>query len=106
MGSLVGRKDRDLKQLNIQVPEAFKRWRLIPGVAVDWEVGLRLARAKRVKVLKKETVKTVKSRNVVVEIKGERYPESVVLFSAHYDSVPESPGGVDNLGGTLSLIHI
>ncbi len=90
----------------VMAQEAFKRWRLIPGVAVDWEVGLRLARAKRVKVLKKETIKTVKSQNIIVEIRGEKHPERVVLFSAHYDSVPESPGGVDNLGGTWALLGL
>ncbi len=86
--------------------EAAERWKLVPGVAVDWEVGLRLRWAKRIRVEKREEIHLAKSQNVVITVKGSKFPEKVVLFGAHYDSVPESPGGVDNLGGVLALLGL
>ena len=86
--------------------EAARRWRLLPGVAVDWEVGLEIRWAKRVRVLKTEEIREARSQNVVAVLEGKKYPERLVVFTAHYDSVPESPGGVDNLGGTLALLGI
>ncbi len=84
--------------------EAYEKYGEMPGVMVDYEVGVLLRETKRVRLMKEERVGTAESRNVVAEIKGTGKPDEVVLFTAHYDSVPGSPGVIDNLGGTIALI--
>lgn len=45
-----------------------------------------------------------KSRNVIATIKGES--DEVVCFSAHYDSVPTSPGVYNNLSGVVGILEM
>ena len=47
-----------------------------------------------------------KSHNVVAEIKGSIYPDEVITFSAHYDSVAFSKGIYDNATGCITLLQI
>ncbi len=47
---------------------------------------------------------TLESRNVVAEIKGTKYPDEVIVFGSHMDSVPFSTGVYDN--GAGSVIHM
>ena len=47
---------------------------------------------------------TLESRNVVTEIKGSKYPDEVIVFGSHMDSVPFSTGVYDN--GAGSVIHM
>ena len=46
------------------------------------------------------------SRNVVVEVPGTRYPEQVICFGAHYDSVPFSTGVYDNGAGSVIIMEL
>lgn len=46
------------------------------------------------------------SRNVITEVKGTTYPEEVVLFAAHYDSVPYSSGANDNGAGSVIIMEL
>lgn len=84
--------------------EAFEKYGELPGVMVDYEVGIRLRETGKVRLSKEERVGTISSRNVLAELKGKEKPDEIVLFTAHYDSVPGSPGVIDNLGGTIALI--
>jgi len=84
--------------------EAFEKYGELPGVMVDYEVGIGLRETKKVRLSKEERVSPVSSRNVLAEVKGKEKPGEIVLFTAHYDSVPGSPGVIDNLGGTIALL--
>ncbi|MEO0181802.1 MAG: M28 family peptidase [candidate division WOR-3 bacterium] len=84
--------------------EAYERYGELPGVMVDYEIGKAIRNAGSGRIIKQEEVSSVISRNVLAEIKGTERPEEVVLFTAHYDSVPGSPGAIDNLGGTIALL--
>ncbi|MGB9589586.1 MAG: M28 family metallopeptidase [candidate division WOR-3 bacterium] len=84
--------------------EAYEKYGELPGVMVDYEVGIAIRAAGRVRLMKEERVSAVDSRNVLAEIRGTEKPEEIILFTAHYDSVPGSPGVIDNLGGTIALI--
>ncbi len=46
------------------------------------------------------------SQNIVAEIKGTKYPDEVVVYTAHYDSVVFSHGMFDNGTGTVTLMEI
>ena len=46
------------------------------------------------------------SHNVVAEIKGNKYPEEIVVFTAHYDSVSYSNGAYDNATGSTGIMQL
>ncbi len=45
-------------------------------------------------------------RNIIVEIKGQTRPEEVLIFSAHIDAVPESPGADDDGTGVAAILEM
>ena len=46
------------------------------------------------------------SHDVVAEIKGSEYPDEIITFSAHYDSVAFSKGVFDNGTGVITLLQL
>lgn len=46
------------------------------------------------------------SRNVCATIPGTKYPDQIVSFGAHYDSVHFSTGVYDNLTGTVTVMEL
>ncbi|MDO4296541.1 MAG: M28 family peptidase [bacterium] len=46
------------------------------------------------------------SRNICLTIPGSRYPEEIISFGAHYDSVPFSTGVYDNGAGSVILMEL
>ena len=56
-------------------------------------------------VLECEEKKAV-SHNVIVDIKGTEYPDEIMVFTAHFDSVSYSKGAYDNGTGVISLLQI
>lgn len=80
----------------------------IPGVTMRAKDAMEMVsmEAKKVKMtLLQEEFKS-DSHNVIAEIKGTEYPEEVITFMAHYDSVPYSPGVYDNGAGTVIILDI
>ncbi len=47
-----------------------------------------------------------KVTNVIAQIRGEKYPNEIILIGAHYDSVQGSSGANDNASGVAALIEI
>ncbi|MEE9524853.1 MAG: M28 family peptidase [Thermodesulfovibrionales bacterium] len=45
-------------------------------------------------------------RNIVVEVKGKKYPNKVLVIGAHYDTVAGTPGADDNASGIAGLIEL
>jgi len=80
----------------------------IPGVTLRIKDAHELVKSKASKArltLKQEEMKKT-SHNVVAEIKGTEYPERIVAFSAHYDSVRFSEGAYDNATGSATILEI
>ncbi len=48
----------------------------------------------------------VTSNNIIVEIKGRKLPDEVVLVSAHFDAVPRSPGADDDASGVAGVMEL
>jgi len=46
------------------------------------------------------------SHNVITEIKGKKYPNEVIVFTAHYDSVIYSTGAYDNGTGSTTIFEL
>ena len=46
------------------------------------------------------------SHDVVAEIKGNEYPNEIITFTAHYDSVSFSKGAYDNGTGSITLLQL
>jgi Zn-dependent M28 family amino/carboxypeptidase len=44
--------------------------------------------------------------NITVELKGQKYPDSIIVIGAHYDTVSDSPGANDNASGIAALLEI
>lgn len=49
---------------------------------------------------------SLKSYNVISEIKGSEKPDEIICFSAHYDSVAKSKGAYDNASGCACIMKI
>lgn len=45
-------------------------------------------------------------QNIEAEIRGSERPDEIVLFAAHYDTVPGSPGANDNASGVAGLLAL
>lgn len=57
--------------------------------------------ASRVKMTVKNEKVTLTSHNVIATIEGKKYPNEIISFGAHYDSVPFSTGVYDNGAGSV-----
>ncbi|MDV2495353.1 MAG: M20/M25/M40 family metallo-hydrolase [bacterium] len=45
-------------------------------------------------------------RNLIVEKTGRDKPKEIILFGAHYDTVPTTPGADDNASGVAGLLEL
>jgi Zn-dependent M28 family amino/carboxypeptidase len=46
------------------------------------------------------------SQNIVVTLEGTKYPDEIISFGAHYDSVPYSTGVYDNGAGSVIIMEL
>jgi Iap family predicted aminopeptidase len=88
-----------------------KKYGNLPTVRVTFEDGLRLLQnnASKVRVVADTEELSVKSQNVIAELRGSTFPEEVVIVGGHYDTVLEVSGAGDNAGGaaiTLELARV
>ena len=51
-------------------------------------------------------VEGVRCANLEISVRGNRYPDQILLIGAHYDSVYGSPGANDNASGVAALLEI
>jgi hypothetical protein len=97
--------DTDIDQKEIREP--LEKLGRLPGVNIHIKDAYEMIQkdVQEVKItLKQKDIKDSKSRNVVCKIKGE--DDDVIVFSAHYDSVPLSKGIYDNATGALTILKI
>lgn len=88
-------------------PNAYKDGK-IPTVCIKIQDAENIVRnmpkKAYIKLIQEE--KEVESQNVVCEIKGTKKNDEIVVFSAHYDSVPFSKGAYDNATGSTAILQI
>lgn len=79
----------------------------IPAVCIRMKDAeqIMLKAPKKVHVEVQQDEFKVDSHNVVAEIRGEKYPDEIIAFSAHYDSVPYSRGAYDNGTGSTCIME-
>lgn len=80
----------------------------IPAVCIRMKDAERVLRAnpKKAIVIMIETELKNNSHNVVATIKGSKYENEIVVFSAHYDSVSYSNGAYDNATGSTAIMQL
>lgn len=96
--------DRDISQREVRyTPKCGK---FIPALNIHATSAVEIANiSEAVAEIEIEQEKTIgECLNVVAEIKGKT--EKTVVFSAHYDSTPESEGAYDNMSGCLGLLYL
>ena len=81
---------------------------VIPGVCMRISDGLRLiaSKPKKVRLVLEQNEGEAPSQNIVAEIPGTRFPEEIVAYTAHYDSVVFSHGMFDNATGTATILEL
>ena len=47
-----------------------------------------------------------KFENIIVEVKGAKKPEEIIVVAAHYDTAGNTPGADDNASGVAALLEI
>jgi hypothetical protein len=78
---------------------------LPPIVSIRYRDGAKLlANSRDVTIQASVTILQSESFNVIGEIQGRE--SDAIILSAHYDSVPYSPGATDNAGGTAILLEL
>ena len=98
---------------NTDLDEKMLRWQhtrhgVIPGVCIRMADAIKLIRSKpeKVRLVLSQTEGEAPSQNIIYEIKGTKYPDEVIVYTAHYDSVVFSHGMYDNASGSVILLEI
>lgn len=91
-----------------KVYEALNEKERIQGVGIHYLDAVEMVTegAKRVRftLLQEEVTRT--SRNVEARIQGSDRADEILTLTAHYDSVPESPGAYDNMAGAAIIMEV
>lgn len=106
-GSMLDKEDNsDLFTRKIR--ETMDTVGFIPGVNLRISDAFEIVSQKATKarmIVKNEKVHRT-SHNVLAEIKGTKYPDEVISFGAHYDSVEFSTGVYDNGAGSVINLEL
>jgi hypothetical protein len=80
----------------------------IPTVCMRMKEAMEMVASKpeKVKLTLAQEEGEADSQNVMVEIPGTEYPDEVIVYTAHYDSVVFSHGMFDNATGTATILEI
>ncbi len=96
--------DRDIAQREIRhLPKTGEPILAVNIHAAD-AVEIAKAQEPQAEIQIKQEKYSGTSQNVVATIEGER--EETIVFSAHYDSVPQSVGAYDNMTGCIGLLYL
>ena len=96
--------DRDIDQRELR--SYVSKGRIIPGVNINVKDAVRIVEqgAKRARIVLHQDQWDGNSRNVVLDLPGER--EEYIVLSAHYDSTSLSQGAYDNRTGSVGILGI
>ena len=80
----------------------------IPGVVIKMKDALKLIprHPTRARITLEQTEGEAESQNVIYEVKGSEFPDEVIVYTAHYDSVEYSEGYFDNGSGSVMLLEM
>lgn len=80
----------------------------IPGVTMRAKDAMEMVRMEpeKVRITLEQEEGECDSHNLITEIKGTEYPEEVIVFMAHYDSVVFSTGVYDNGAGSVIIMEL
>lgn len=80
----------------------------LPGVCIRMTDALELVASgpKKVKLTLEQEEGEADSQNVIAEIPGTEFPDEVIVYTAHYDSVVFSPGMFDNATGSATILEL
>ncbi len=89
-------------------PALVRAYGALPSVTIRYEdaVDLLAAEPGTVRVVARQRLRRGASRNVVAELPGGARRAETLLVCAHYDSVAESVGALDNAGGAATLVAL
>lgn len=81
---------------------------VIPGVCIRMKDALALIpkHPTRVKITLEQEEGEGESQNVTCEIKGSEFPDEIIVYTAHYDTVRFSKGYFDNSTGTAMVMEM
>ncbi|MGN1094774.1 MAG: M28 family peptidase [Eubacteriales bacterium] len=81
---------------------------VIPGVCMRISDGLKLVASKpeKVKLTLEQYEGEADSQNIIAQINGTKFPDEVVVYTAHYDSVVFSHGMFDNASGAATILEL
>ena len=88
--------------------ETLQTFGVIPGVNIRMKDAFEMVTKKacKVRMTVQTTPVTRTSHNVIAEIKGTTYPDEIISFGSHYDSVPFAPGVADNGAGSVINLEL
>lgn len=80
----------------------------VHALTVDHETGIKLKRLDGGTMSVKLQQKTFrgKAHNIIVDIPGKGYDETLTIAGGHLDTVAHSPGASDNGGGVVALLKL
>ena len=89
-------------------PRMFHPYDPVTSFWITWEDGLRIfkAEAKKARVCLHSKHCTSTSVNIIAEVKGETYPNEIIVIGGHYDSPPGVPGAFDNASGVAMVMEL
>lgn len=97
--------DLDIRKLRETLSEEFG-YNVIINLRVKDAAELVELGASKVNIkVASERIKSI-SHNVCAEIRGTEFPDEVISFGAHYDSVHFSTGAYDNMSGSVTILEI
>lgn len=100
--------DEDLDVDKRELRQPLRDVAILPGVNMGIKDAMEMVNlgATKVKLNLQQEEKSGKSWNVICDIKGSEECDDVVVFTAHYDSVPFSKGAYDNGTGSVALFAL
>lgn len=87
LGERTIRKYQNLEQARDYIMDYFSRYGYTPREETYSAAGKRVS-------------------NIIAEIPGTDFPDSIVLVGAHYDTIEDTPGADDNTSGVAALLEI
>jgi aminopeptidase YwaD len=88
--------------------ERLSKFGTVPTLNIRAKDAMELVRDKaaKVRITAKSASQTLTSRNVIATLPGTQYPEEIIAFGAHFDSVPFSTGVYDNGAGSVIIMEL
>lgn len=107
LGLVIAESSPHRELSTVDIPhEWLEEYGELPAVYVRYRDAYKLLKAERVRLTLIQKYREVTSYNIVAEIVGSKYPDEVIVITAHYDSERNAPGAVDNAGGTALALGL